>query len=213
MHEVSWRWALTMSVIAVVVGVAALFIGAFVAPIPVSQADALQFMTAVFVRGFLGLVALVAAIILAYVGGYRIQSNFEPTPQTPAPAVASSPLLALFVTPGPRRDALFAGALTLVAYWFFTTIYIAALGRNVGGIGSASSLPSFILARLALGVALAAAGGGAGALGARNAFTRALTRRILSADGGDAPIGPLASDAQPPAAQAETNPRLPIQGE
>lgn len=206
MHEVSWRWALTMSVIAVVVGVAALLIGAFVAPIPVSQSDALQFMTAVFVRGFLGLVALIVAIILAYIGGYRIQSTFEPTPPTPSPAMASSPLLALFTTPGPRRDALFAGALTLLAYWFFTTIYIAALGRNVGGIGSASSVPSFILARLALGVALAAAGGGAGALGARNAFTRALTRRILSGDDGAEP-------AEPPAAQAETNPRLPIQGE
>ncbi|MDE3228543.1 MAG: hypothetical protein KGO05_01580 [Chloroflexota bacterium] len=206
MHEVSWRWALTMSVIAVVVGVAALLIGAFVAPIPVSQSDALQFMTAVFVRGFLGLVALIVAIILAYIGGYRIQSTFEPTPPTPSPAMASSPLLALFTTPGPRRDALFAGALTLLAYWFFTTIYIAALGRNVGGIGSASSVPSFILARLALGVALAAAGGGAGALGARNAFTRTLTRRILSGDDGAKP-------AEPPAAQAETNPRLPIQGE
>lgn len=213
MHEVSRRWALTMSVIAVVVGVAALLIGAFVAPIVATGEDALALATAIFVRGILALIALAIAVTLAYIGGYRIQSSFEPTPQTPSPAVSTSPLLALFTTPGPRRDALFAGALTLTAYWFFTTIYIAAMGRNLGGLDNPSGVPSFILTRLALGVALAAAGGGAGALGARNALTRTITQRIFSTGESAAPAESPTSGAQPFPAQPDTNPRLPVQGE
>src|SRR5487761_2418162 len=163
MHEVSQRWTLTVSVIAAVEGVVALVLGAFIAPIP-THTDATQLATAIFIRAFLALIALTAAFALAYYAGYRIQNAFEPAQVTPSPAMASSPLVALFTTPGPRRDALYAGGLVLIAYWFFTTIYIAALGRMIGGIGLPSDVTSFVLSRLPQGVALAAAGAGAGAL-------------------------------------------------
>lgn len=210
MHEVSRRWALTMSVIAVVEGVAALLIGAFVAPIPSHVIDALQLATAIFIRGILALIALAVAITLAYLAGYRIQSSFEPVEQSASPA---SPIMALFTTPGPRRDALFAGGLILIAYWFFTTLYIAALGRSIGGLGLDSSAPSFILSRLALGVALAAAGGGAGAIGARNAYTRALTQRIFTSDGATSSAESPGATKQPQLVQTDTDPKLPAQSE
>lgn len=180
MHEVSQRWALTMSVIAAIEGVVALVVGAFLAPIPTGQTSATQVATALFIRGFLALIALVVAFSLAYYAGYRIQMTFEPTQPTLGPVAASSPLVALFTTPGPRRDALYTGGLTLIAYWFFTTIYIAALGRTVGNVGLTGSVATFIFSRLLQGVALAAAGGGAGALGARNAVTRLITRRVFA---------------------------------
>lgn len=180
MHEVSRRWALTMSVIAAIEGVVALVLGAFVAPMP-TRTDAFQLVTALFIRVFLALIALIVAFALAYYAGYRIQGSFEPTADTPPPAVATSPLLALFTTPGPRRDALYTGGLALLSYWFFTTLYIAALGRVVGGLGVQGSIVSFIFTRVLQGAALAAAGGGAGALGARNAAGRMLTRRIFTA--------------------------------
>jgi hypothetical protein len=202
-----------MSVIAVVVGVAALLIGAFVAPIPSHVSDALQLATAIFIRGILALIALAVAITLAYIAGYRIQSNFEPVEPTVSPAVSTSPILALFTTPGPRRDALFVGSLTLIAYWFFTTLYIAALGRSIGGLGLSGSVPSFILSRLALGLALAAAGGGAGALGARNAFTRSLTQRIFTSDSAVSPSKSSTFAERPRLAQTDTEPRLPAQSE
>ena len=213
MREVSRRWALTMSVIAVVEGVAALLIGAFVAPISSHVVDALQIATAIFIRGILALIALAVAITLAYFAGYRIQSNFEPVEPTASPAISTSPILALFTTPGPRRDSLYAGSLTLIAYWFFTTLYIAALGRSIGGLGLGSSVPSFILSRLALGVALAAAGGGAGALGARNAYTRALTQRIFTPDRAASTAVTPGATKQPQLAQTDTDPRLPAQSE
>lgn len=201
MHEVSRRWALTMSVIAAIEGVVALVVGAFLAPIP-THTSATQVATALFIRGFLALIALVIAFVLAYYAGYRIQMTFEPTQPAPAGlAAASSPLVALFTTPGPRRDALYAGGLTLIAYWFFTTIYIAALGRTVGNLGLEGSVPGFIFSRFLQGLALAAAGGGAGALGARNAATRIVTRRIF------APVG--AAQTPPPPMPAPLQQQLP----
>ncbi len=196
MHEVSWRQALTMSVFAAVEGVVALVLGAFVAPIA-PHAEAVQIATAVFIRGFLALIALAVAGGLAYFAGYRIEASLGPSDADPSLAVATSPLVALFVTPGPRRDAFWAGAITLATYWLFTTIYIAALGNTVGGIGvPRNAIGSFALSRLAQGVALAVAGAGVGALGARNAATRRITRRIFE----PAPVvvaAPLAPLAPP----------------
>lgn len=185
MHEVSQRWALTTAVIAAIVGVVALILGAFIAPIPqqttMSPVSGSQVITAIFIRGIVSLIALAAAFVLAYYGGYRIQATFEPTANPPkSQAAASSALFALFTTPGPRRDATYAGAITLIAYWFFTTIYIAALGRSIGGIGQSGDVVSFLVSRIFEGLALTAAGAGAGGLGARNAVTRGMTRRIFA---------------------------------
>ena len=107
MHEVSLRQALTMAVIAAVEGIVALVLGAFVAPIP-ARTDATQVATALFIRGFLALVALAAAFGLAYFAGFRIEAQLGPSNAEPSPAVASSPLIAMFTTPGPRRDAIIA---------------------------------------------------------------------------------------------------------
>lgn len=180
MHEVSLRRALTMAVIAAIEGVVALVLGAFVAPIP-THTDATQVATALFIRGFLALIALVVAFGLAYYAGYRIEGTLGPSNADPSPAVASSPLVALFTTPGPRRDAVYAGVLTLTSYWFFTMIYIAALGQTLGNVGvTRNTVGSFIISRIIQGVALAAAGAGAGGLGARNAATRRATRHIFA---------------------------------
>lgn len=206
MHEVSQRWALTTSVIAAIEGVVALIVGAFLAPIP-AHTSATQVATALFIRGFLALIALVVAFALAYYAGYRIQMTFEPTQLTPGPVAASSPLIALFATPGPRRDALYTGGLTLIAYWFFTTIYIAALGRTVGNLGLEGSVAGFIFSRLLQGLALAAAGGGAGALGARNAATRIVTRRIFAPAGiTEVTTPPLSAPGQQPLPGADSAP-------
>jgi hypothetical protein len=167
-------------VIAAVEGVLALVVGAFVAPIP-AHTDATQVATALFIRGFLALIALAVAFALAYFAGYRIEGQLGPSNADPSPAVASSPLVALFTTPGPRRDAIYAGALTLGVYWLFTTLYIAALGRTVGSVGvTAGTMGSFIVTRTVIGLALAAAGAGAGGLGARNVATRRITQRIFA---------------------------------
>jgi hypothetical protein len=70
--------------------------------------------------------------------------------------------------------------LTLVAYWFFTSIYIAALGHTIGeGSLTAANAGSFVFSRLLQGLALAIAGAGAGGLGARNAAMRRITQRIF----------------------------------
>ncbi len=180
MHEVSQRTALTMAVIAAIQGVVALVLGAFVAPIPL-HTDATQLATSLFIRGLLALLALAIAFALAYVAGYRIESALGPSDADPKPAVSGSPLLSLFTTPGPRRDATYSGALVLIAYWIITTLYIAALGRTVGNVGvTASTMGSFIGSRVIQGLILIAAGAGAGGLGARNAATRRITQRIFA---------------------------------
>jgi len=179
MHEYSQRLALTMAVIAAVEGILALIVGAFLAPIP-SHIDATTLATALFIRGLLALIALAAAFALAYVAGYRIEAQLGPSNADPKPALASSPLVAMFVTPGPRRDAIYSGMLTLAAYWFFTTIYIAALGHTIGeGSLTAANAGSFVFSRLLQGLALAIAGAGAGGLGARNAAMRRITQRVF----------------------------------
>jgi hypothetical protein len=197
MHEVSQRWALTLAIIASVVGVVALVLGAVLAPIP-THPDASQFVTSLAIRGFLALAALVTAFILAYYGGFRIQNAFEAPPPGASPAVAAgSPLLALFVTPGPRRDAVYAGAIVIAAYWVITTLYITALGNVIGQMGvTPSTLPSFVAERTALGLAAVLAGAGAGGLGARNALTRRLTRRVFAAQTVSA-FSPASLPAQP----------------
>lgn len=179
MHEVSLRQALTMSVIAAVEGIVALVLGAFFAPIP-AHTDATQVATALFIRGFLTLIGLIAAFGLAYFAGFRIEAQLGPSNADPSPAVASSPLIAMLTTPGPRRDAIYSGAIVLVAYWFLTTIYIAALGRQIGDLGVTSdTIGSFLISRILEGIVLAAAGAGAGGLGARNAATRRITQRVF----------------------------------
>ncbi|HET9109302.1 MAG TPA: hypothetical protein VFN78_00620 [Ktedonobacterales bacterium] len=181
MHEVSQRWALAMSVSAAIAGVVALILGAFFGPIPSTHVDATTLATSLFVRGVLSLVALAAAFLLAYMAGFRIEKQLGPSNADPSPAVASAPLVAMFTTPGPRRDAIYSGMLTLVAYWFFTTIYIAALGNTFGAMGiSASTAGSFIFSRILLGLALAIAGAGAGGLGARNAAARRITQAAFT---------------------------------
>lgn len=200
MHEVSQRWAVTMAVISAVVGVVALVLGAFFAPLPTHAVDANgnALVTAVFIRGFLALLALAAAFVFAYYAGYKIQDAFEPTPPSAERSIdAGSAIFSLFSTPGPRRDALYAGGITLASYWLFTALYIAALGR-FGNVGDTSGgWGAFIVERLLQGVALIAGGGGAGALGARNALTRRLTKRIFSAP---------APEATTQAPQSETAP-------
>lgn len=206
MHEVSWRWTLTMSVIAAVEGVVALVLGAFVAPIA-PQGEAIQIATAVFIRGILALISLAVACVLGYMAGYRIEAALGPSNADPSPAVATSPLISLFVTPGPRRDALYAGAITLSVFWLFTTIYIAALGHSLGNISvSAGGFGSFALTRLGLGLALALAGAGAGALGARNAATRRVTRRIFET----APVAEAAAAQLPRTQPAPPAPPAPL---
>lgn len=192
MHEVSQRWAVTMAVISAVVGVLALVLGAFFAPIPV-HVSADQLVTSVFIRGFLSLIALASAFVFAYYAGYKIQDAFEPTqPAAARPTDAGSAIASLFSTPGPRRDALFAGAITLASYWLFTALYIAALG-SIGNVGDfTGGWGMFIVERLAQGIALVAAGGGAGALGARNALTRQVTKRIFTPTTPDATPAPQA---------------------
>lgn len=181
MHEVSQRWALAMSVSAAVAGVAALILGAFFGPIPSTHVDAATLATSLFVRGALSLIALAAAFVLAYIAGFRIEKQLGPSNADPSPAMAGSPLVAMFVTPGPRRDALYTGMLVLIAYWFFTTLYIAALGNTIGAMGvSASTVGSFIVSRIVLGLALAIAGAGAGGLGARNAAARRITQAAFT---------------------------------
>lgn len=179
MHEYSQRMALTMAVIAAIEGIVALIVGAFVAPIP-SHTDATTLATALFIRGLLALIALAAAFALAYYAGYRIEAQLGPSNADAKPALANSPLLAMFLTPGPRRDALYSGMLTLAAYWFFSTIYIAALGHTIGeGSLTAANAGSFVFTRLLQGLALAIAGSGAGGLGARNAAMRRITQRVF----------------------------------
>ncbi len=205
MHEVSLRQALTMAVIAAVEGIVALVLGAFVAPIP-THTDATQVATALFIRGFLTLLALAAAFGLAYFAGFRIEAQLGPSNAEPSSAVASSPLIAIFTTPGPRRDAIYSGAIVLAAYWFLTTIYIAALGHTIGGIGVTSDTAgSFIFSRIVEGLALAAAGAGAGGLGARNAATRRITQRVFR--------GPAMIEAAQPMTQPTTSPEIAAPGD
>ncbi len=197
MHEVSQRWAVTMAVISAVVGVVALVLGAFLAPLP-THGDANALVTSIFIRGFLSLVALAAAFVFAYYAGYKIQDAFEPTPPSAEqPTDAGSAIASLFSTPGPRRDALYAGGITLASYWLFTALYIAALGR-FGNVGDTSGgWGMFVVERLAQGVALIAACGGAGALGARNALTRRLTKRLFASPAPEATPAPQMPPSEP----------------
>ena len=59
-------------------------------------------------------------------------------------------------------------------------LYIAALGKSIGGIGVVSGdIGSFITQRIVLGLVLIAAGLGCGGMGARAAQARKLTRKAL----------------------------------
>ena len=186
MSETSLRQALTAAIASAVIGVAALALGAFIAPIPsaTTTTNPGQVVTALLIRGVLVIVGLGATVILAYRAGYRIHAaaNDDVQERLPQPdPSASSPLISMFLTPGPRRDAMFAGAIVMGAYWIITSLYVAALGRSVGNVGVVSSdIGSFIWQRIVLGLVLVATGLGCGGLGARAALARRLTSKALS---------------------------------
>lgn len=200
MSEASLRQALSAAIIAAVVGVAALALGAFIAPIPnvTTSTNPGQVVTALLIRGILVIVGLAVAVLFAYRAGYRIQGESKDDTQQRLPQPdpsASSPLISMFATPGPRRDALFAGAIVMGVYWTITSLYIVALGRSVGNVGVVSSdVVSFITQRVALGVVLIAAGLGCGGLGYRAAQARMLTQQALMG-----PANPSTPDAGPAA--------------
>lgn len=185
MSEASLRQALSAAIIAAVVGLAALALGAFIAPIPsaTTSTNPGQVVTALLIRGVLVIAGLAATVFLAYRAGFRIQdvSDDDSQAKTPQPdPSASSLLVSMFTTPGPRRDAMFAGAIVMGVYWIITSLYIAALGKSIGGIGVVSGdIGSFITQRIVLGLVLIAAGLGCGGMGARAALTRKLTRKAL----------------------------------
>lgn len=205
MSEASLRQALGAAIIAAVVGVVALALGAFIAPIP-RQTDASQVATALFVRGVLALVALALALFFSYGVGYRIEGIFTKSPAKPLPQPdpsASSPLLSLFTTPGSRRDSVFAGGIVMLSYWLLTTLYIVALGKFIGNVGvDSASAGSFISSHALQGLVLVAAGLGCGGLGARAALARKLTSNALS-------IPAIPPDLSPAPGSASTPPPAP----
>ncbi|HEU0027012.1 MAG TPA: hypothetical protein VFQ25_07845 [Ktedonobacterales bacterium] len=196
MSEASLRQALSAAIIAAVAGLVALVVGAFIAPLPTAtiSTSPTQVVTALLIRGVLVIASLALAVFLAYRTGYRIQDDVDDDAQAKLPQPdpsASSPLVSMFTTPGPRRDAMFAGAIALGVYWIITSLYIVALGKTVGHIGVVSSdVGSFITQRIGLGLVLVAAGLGCGGLGARAALARKLTRQALMG-----PANPPISDA------------------
>lgn len=183
MSEAGLRQGLISAIIAAVVGVVALALGAFLAPIP-NRTDAAQVATALFVRGVLALSSIALAFFFAYRSGMRIENAASAEPEAttpPADPSASSPIVSLFTTPGSRRDALYAGGIVMLAYWLLTSLYILALGKAVGNLGvDTSDIPTFIWTRLLEGVAFVLAGMGCGALGARAAYARRVTVKALS---------------------------------
>lgn len=216
MSEAGLRQALVAAIIAAVVGVAALALGAFIAPIP-NDTNASQVVTALFVRGVLAFAALALAIFLAYWSGFRIETAAGAQPATPpADPSASSALLGLFTTPGSRRDALFSGGIVVLAYWLLTSLYILALGKAVGnlGVSNTSDIPSYIGSRALLGALLLVVGMACGVLGARAAFARRLTSKALSVPSisPDLPATPPPI-TPPPAVSPPPPPDAPAQGE
>ncbi len=205
MSEASLRQALGAAIIAAVVGVVALALGAFIAPIP-HQTDASQVATALFVRGVLALVALALALFFSYGVGYRIEGIFAKSPVEPTPKPdpsASSPLVSLFTTPGSRRDAVFAGGIVMLSYWLMTTLYIVALGKYIGNLGvDTTSAGSFISSHVLQGLVLIAAGLGCGGLGARAGLARRLTSNALN-------IPSIPPNLPPTAGVAPTDPSAP----
>lgn len=204
MSEASLRQALGAAIAVAVIGVAALALGAFIAPIP-QQTNATQVATALFIRGVLALISLALALFFSYGVGYRIEDRATqastPLPQ-PDPS-ASSPIVSLFTTPGTRRDALFAGGIVMLSYWLLTTLYIIALGKYVGAVGvDAASAGSFISSHAVQGLVLIAAGLGCGGLGARAALARKLTSKALSMPA--VPVMP--TDLPPSAGSAPVDP-------
>lgn len=200
MSEASLRQALAAAILAAVIGVAALAIGAFVAPIP-NQTSASQVVTALLIRGVLAIIGLGLALVIAYVLGSRIENASERAVATPLPKPdpsASSPLVTMFATPGPRRDATFGGAIVTGVYWLMTTLYILALGKVIGNLGvDTSNLGSFASQHIVQGLVLVAAGMGCGAIGARTAQARRLTQQALMRPGETA-LPPSIADAPPP---------------
>jgi hypothetical protein len=206
MSEASLRQALSAAIIAAVAGVAALALGAFVAPLPspTIETSATQVVTAISIRGVLALLALALSLALAYIIGFRIESADTRPAAAPAPKPdpsASSPLVSLFTTPGTRRDAIFAGSIVMGVYWLITTLYILALGKIIGNVGVAAvDMGSFVISHVAQGLILIIAGMGCGGLGSRASLARKLTRRALT--------GSTAS-VLPPAALDSTAPSDP----
>ncbi len=184
MSEASLRQALSAAIIAAVIGVVALALGGFIAPIPTQMSSATQVVTALFIRGILALFALALALIFSYVVGYRIEGSGAQAPTSelhqPDPS-ASSPLVSLFTTPGTRRDAVFAGGIVMLTYWLITTLYIFALGKMIGNVGVVvGDVGSFVTSHLVQGLVLILTGFGCGGLGSRAAQARRLTRKALS---------------------------------
>lgn len=208
MSEASFRQALSASIIAAVIGVAALALGAFITPIPNAPATTSpgQVVTALLVRFILVIVGLAVAVFLAYRAGYRIQgaSSDETQQRLPQPdPSASSPLVSMFTTPGPRRDAMYAGAIVMGVYWTITSLYIVALGKTIGNVGVVSTdVGSFLWQRFVLFLVLGAAGLGCGGLGARAALARKLTRKALN-------IPAIPQDLAPGSAPTPADPTAP----
>ncbi len=198
MRESSLRQALTAAIIAAVIGVGALALGAFVAPIP-EQTSATQVVTALFIRGVLALIALALALFFSYGVGYRIEGRATETSTSSLPQPdpsANSPIVSLFTTPGTRRDALFAGGIVMLSYWLLTTLYIVALGKYIGNVGiDQTSAGSFLGSRALQGVLMIAVGMACGGLGARTALARKLTNKALSVPAIPPDLPPLTGPA------------------
>ena len=162
MRETSLRWGLGMGAIGAGLGIVALLLGITITPkgaYPPAEAVA----TAFFFRGLLVLLTLGLTLGLAYYAGLRSEL-----------ARAASPAEAEGTG---RRDALFAGAITLFCYWFITSIYLFVLstaGNRTAAPGTGTPLLDFLENRLIIGAISVIFGAGMGALGGRALAARRL---------------------------------------
>ncbi len=165
MQVMNLRWALWMGALAAVVGFAAQLVGGWFRPLtnPTTVDREVQYFV---VAGTLSLIAMGVTLGLAYYAGMR--TDQERGAQAP---MSSSG----FGIEG--REAAWAGAAVVVAYWLATTLVLVLAPHHPGD----ASVSDLLTQRIVLLVILVAFGYGLGALGGRAPAARKLLDEIASA--------------------------------
>jgi hypothetical protein len=185
------RWGARMGAFGAALGVASYLIGALLVPWKPTQATAEAVALVVFVRSLFVLVALGVTLGLAYYAGLRVGRERHSQHQADIPPVEAT-------VPDKRLDAVLAGTIVMLLYWFVTSLYVYAFPP----FGQRDASLQTLGGRFLLGLLFICLGAGLGGLGARTASTRRLVERVIIVPAPPVPVvsAPVAPADEPPTA-------------
>lgn len=197
-REAGLRWGALVGGVGAALGVVSYLAGAILAPVRSTRLSGDAAITGVFIHVLLVLVVLGVVLGLSYYAGMRITRE-----QIDAASAGGAE------TPAPdRAPAALGGAVAMLLYWFFTTLYVYLFPPFGQRDSSLQALEGHVL----LGVVFVIMGAGLGSMGARAVTARRLITRVIIAPAPPRAAGVPAATAPETPAEPPTvpHPEVPI---